>query len=158
GAQAGTWKALLEVDEKDFQRYSEESDNLRAAVARGTRRGVRYSVTIQAWSNVRMKARLYQNSLEPGATMILRAVLSEYGQPVDHRATVRTELSLPDGTMTTLPLAEGAPGVFEVAATAVIAGVYRFRVLAYGFTLRRTPFACEQTLTGAAFPGGDNPL
>jgi len=158
GAQAGTWKALLEVDEKLFRRYCEESDNLAAAVARGTCQGVRYSVTIQAWSNVRMKARLYQNSLEPGATMTLRAILTEYDQPVDHRATVRAEVTLPDGTGTTLSLAEGAPGVFEVATTAVIPGVYRFRVLASGFTLRRTPFACEQTLTGAAFPGGDNPL
>jgi hypothetical protein len=157
GAQAGTWKALLEVDEKLFRRYCDESDNLATAVARGTCQGVRYSVTIQAWSNVRMKARLYQNSLEPGATMTLRAILTEYGQPVDHRATVRAELTLPDGTGTTLSLAEGAPGVFEAATTAVIPGVYRFRVLASGFTLRHTAFACEQTLTGAAFPGGDNP-
>jgi len=158
GAHAGTWKALLAVDEKLFKRYCKEADNLSVAVARGACHGVRYSVTIQAWSNVRMKARLYQNSLEPGATMTLRAILTEYGQPVNHRATVRAELTLPDGTSTTLSLLEIGPGVFEVATTAAIPGVYRFRVMASGYTLRHTPFACEQTLTGAAFPGGDNPL
>ncbi len=158
GAKAGTWKALLQVDEKLFKRYCKESDNLAAAVERGTCQGVRYSVTIQAWSNVRMTARLYQNSLEPGATITLRAILTEYGQPVDHRATVRAELTLPDGTGTTLSLAEVQPGVFETATTAVIPGVYRFRIVASGFTLRGAAFTREQTLTGAAFPGGDNPL
>jgi hypothetical protein len=158
GAHAGTWRALLEVDKKLFERYCKESDNRSMAAARGACRGVRYSVTIQAWSNVRMKARLYQDSLEPGATMTLRANLTEYGQPVDHRATVRAELTQPDGTGANLSLTEIGPGLFEAATIAAIPGVYRFRVLASGFTLRRTPFACEQTLTGAAFPGGDNPL
>src|SRR5262249_54678745 len=39
-----------------------------------------------------------------------------------------------------------------------IQGVYRFRVLASGVTLRGIPFTREQLLSGAVVPGGDNPF
>ncbi len=37
------------------------------------------------------------------------------------------------------------------------AGVYRFRIIAEGRTMRGRPFTREQTLTGAAWAGGDQP-
>lgn len=98
-----------------------------------------------------------QTSFEPGATLTLRVKLTEYDQPVDHRASVAAELRRPDATTTTLSLTEVEPGVFETSIVAMMAGVYRFRALAAGVTMRGLSFTREQTLTGAVFPGGDQP-
>jgi hypothetical protein len=105
-----------------------------------------------------MNARLDQTSFAPGATMTLRADLSEYDQPIDHRAGVSAELRRPDGSTTTLFLAEVEAGTFETSIVATMAGVYHFRVVASGVTLRGLAFTREQTLTGAVFQGGDQPL
>jgi len=105
-----------------------------------------------------MNARLDQTSLEPGATMTLRVNLTEYGLAVDHRASVSTELRRPDGTTITLPLNEIEPGIFETSIMATMTGVYRFRAMAVGVTMRGLVFTREQTLTGAVFQGGDQPL
>jgi hypothetical protein len=104
-----------------------------------------------------MEARVDQNSLQPGATMTVRALLSEYGIPVDHRATVNADLERPDNTRTTQPLTEVEPGVFEATTMAGFQGVYRFRVLASGLTMRGRPFTREQFVCGTVVLGGDNP-
>ena len=59
--------------------------------------------------------------------------------------------------MTTLTLSEGDPGVFEAAIAAAAGGVYRFRVMAEGSTMRGRPFTREQLLTGVVWHGGDQP-
>jgi hypothetical protein len=105
-----------------------------------------------------MTARVDQDSLTPGATIWVRTSLTEYGLPVAQRATVEAQVTWPDGSTSALPLPETDAGSFEASLTASMAGVYRFRVVARGATLRGVPFTREQTLTGAAFPGGDNPL
>ncbi|MDR6226478.1 hypothetical protein [Desmospora profundinema] len=38
-----------------------------------------------------------------------------------------------------------------------LTGIYRFRIVAEGRTLRGNRFSREQTLTGAAWKGSDNP-
>jgi len=50
------------------------------------------------------------------------------------------------------------PGVFEAETTAVVQGVYRFRVVASGLTMRGLPFTREQLCSGAVVPGGDHPF
>jgi len=104
-----------------------------------------------------MRARLAQTSNEPGATITVRAVLTEYGEQVAARATCRAEVTRPDNTGATLAMAEVEPGVFEAMTPALLAGVYRFRIVAEGRTLRGRTFTREQTLTGAVWKGGDNP-
>jgi hypothetical protein len=158
GSHAGTWHALLELDEQVFKRLLARLDNDRAAFARAATHGVRFSVNVHAFSNLRLRARLDQTSMEPGATLSLRAVLTEYGVPVEGRASARAELERPDGTRATLALAETEPGVFEAATPASMQGVYRFRLLASGATMRRRPFTREQLLTGAVLRGGDGPF
>ena len=64
----------------------------------------------------------------------------------------------PDNTVRWIELSEVEPGVFEGATEANMAGVYRFRVMAKGRTLKGRPFTREQLLTGAALPGGDGPF
>jgi hypothetical protein len=158
GAQSGTWHAVLKVDDKILLTSAAGFENNRAARAQLQAHGARYSLTVQSYSNLRMHARLDQTSFEPGATLTLRVSLTEYDQPLDHRASVTAELRRPDATTTVLSLAEVEPGIFETSVVATMAGVYRFRALASGVTMRGLSFTREQTLTGAVFPGGDQPL
>jgi hypothetical protein len=104
-----------------------------------------------------MDARTTQSSNQPGATITIRAVLTEYGLPVESRAVVYVDLERPDHTHTVLAAREVEPGIFEAGAVAMISGVYKFRVRGSGATFRGKPFTREQLLTGAVWKGGDNP-
>jgi hypothetical protein len=156
-AQAGTWYALLELDEKLFSRYAQASAENIASWSRSFVNGVRYNLSAHAFSNLRLRAQLSQNSLQPGATLRLRAALSEYGIPVDHRASVYATMERPDGSQGTIGFVETEPGMFEVTTVANVQGVYRFHVIASGVTMRGLPFTREQQLSGAVVLGGDNP-
>lgn len=155
-AHAGTWYAVLELDDK----YSRQT-SLRAVEnpqsSTGWARGLRYSFSAQAWSNLRMTARVDQPSLEPGARAIVRATLSEYGIPVARRAIVAASIERPDHTIFGLDLDEVAPGAFEGAFSTSGEGVYRIRLMPHGHTLRGLPFTREQLLSAVAVRGGDQP-
>ncbi|NBC01073.1 MAG: S8 family serine peptidase [Bacteroidetes bacterium] len=159
GAAAGQWHALLKVDEKYFRRYLDEvAEGAPALHPQASAHGVRYSLNVHAYSNLRLRATLAQNSLEPGATLSIRAVLTEYGLPVEGRAQVQAELIRPDGTQTTLLLPEVEPGIYEAATVATATGTYRVRVYAHGKTLHGRAFTREQLVTGGVWQGGDAPL
>jgi hypothetical protein len=147
-ARQGTWHAILEFDAKQSPREA-------AAIAG---HGIRYSFTAQSFTNLRMDARLSQNSLQPGANLTISATLTEYGIPVARRAGVRAEVERPDNTRATLSLSEVDPGHFEINTTAVVSGVYRIRVVASGVTMRGIPFTREQLLSATAILGGDGPM
>lgn len=149
-AREGIWYAVLSFDDIII--------GARQNATAVQTRGLRYSLSVQTYSNLRMRASLSQNSHEPGATLTLRVALTEYGLPVENRATVQAELERPDKTTATLALAEVEPGVFETGTLASMSGIYSFRVLATGRTLRSRTFTREQVLTGAVWKGGDAPL
>lgn len=153
-AQAGTWYALLELDSKLFSRYA-SAENV--ASIRSFVNGVRYNLSAHAFSNLRFRATLSQDSLQPGATLTVRAALTEYGVPVDHRASVYAMLERPDNSQATIGLSEVEPGLFEASTRANIQGVYRFHLIASGVTMRGLPFTREQQLSGAVVLGGNNP-
>jgi len=44
-------------------------------------------------SNLRMESSLSQSGRTPGSTLTLRARLTEYGVPVDHRASIHARLA-----------------------------------------------------------------
>lgn len=155
--QAGTWHVILKVDEQDFKRHLEKLSDNHPAYRSFRTHGAKYSVVINTYSNLRMTARIDQNSMEPGAIMTLRSTLTEYQLPVENRASVQVEVKRPDNTQTVLNLNEVEAGVFESAFQANIAGTYVCRFMAQGATLRGTPFTREQTLTAAVFNGGDTP-
>jgi hypothetical protein len=158
-ARAGTWHALVSLDEKGYRRYR---DDLEERDPKGFRRvethGVRYNLSVHARSTLRLRGALSQTSRVPGAELSLRAVLTEYDLPVEGRATVRAAVTRPDGTATTVALEETEPGVFETAFAARGSGTHEVRLLASGHTLRGRPFTREQVLTGAVWHGGDDPL
>jgi len=156
-AQSGRWHALLDFDSKVYKQLSHQRERFDAVAVARAIHGIKYCVTVQSYSNLRMSATVSQNSLVPGASMTLRAHLTEYGIPVDHRASVQADIERPDGSQATMTLSEVEPGIFEDATTASMEGVYRFHVKAAGVTERGLPFTREQLLTGAAFLGGDAP-
>ena len=104
-----------------------------------------------------MLATLEQTGSTPGAALLLKATLSEYGIPVEKRARVNVELTRPGGSTLTLSMVGSEPGTFEATALATSAGIYHARLIATGVTLRGTPFTREQLATGAVWQGGDEP-
>lgn len=149
-AHEGTWTALLGVSGK----YHGMAVHALAATGAAA---ARYSLSIHALSNLRMRATLSQSGNEPGATVHLSAALTEYAMPLSAPARVRAEIVRPDGSQTVLPLAATGPGAYQASMTATQAGVWRFRIIAQGTTMRGRRFTREQTLTGAVWPGGDRP-
>ena len=152
GNHAGTWQAVLTINEGDYKKYfSQFGDSKTASRASlaSAAHGARYSVVVNTYSNLKMAAAIHQNSYAPSSTMTLRARLTEYGLPVERRANVEVEMIRPDATRFTLTLDEVEAGVFENTFVASMTGIYNSRFVAKGATLRGTPFTREQTLTGA---------
>ena len=160
GARSGKWHVVLTVDEKYYKRYLASLDNYPDWYKKVLAHGVRYSVSVQSYSGIRLQAQLLQSSQEPGATLTVRGVLTEYGLPIPSgRATLRAEFERPDGTGGVLAMPEESPGsgIYTASIPAPLPGVYPFRVLASGKTLRGRDFTREHLLTGAVWKGGDNP-
>jgi murein tripeptide amidase MpaA len=155
GAHQGRWHVVLKISDAGWKEYLSSIRNAPGA-APSASLGVPYSVVVHARSSLNMTAFLTQTGYEPGATFHLRAVLTEIGLPVDHRAKVNAIVKRPDGTSVTVPMAETDPGVFEAAVPAPLAGVYPVRFLAKGTTLRGFPFTREQTRTGLVWRGGND--
>lgn len=97
-ARARTWYAILEMAGDDRPPEVAASDRIG--------HGIRYSFSAQAFTNIRMDARLSQNNLQPGASIIISATQTEYGIAVAHRANVRAERELLGNTRATLALSE----------------------------------------------------
>ena len=157
GNHVGTWKAILEVDANDYKKHAAGLDRDQRRRQSFVTHGARYSVLVNSYSNLKMRAALTQNSFEPDATLTLRSILTEYEIPVDHRATVYADVTRPDHTHFNVALQEVEPGVCDASFQAHLPGIYHCRIVAYGATLRGKPFTREITLDGAVYRGGDGP-
>lgn len=152
----GRWHAHLRVDSKRLLNYLREIrrdvswDEVLSTL-------VKYSVSVQTWSNLRMRGQLLQPHHGPAAPMTLRATLTEYGASLRGTAAVRAELTRPDGSMVHVVLHEVDAGVFEADVTPNSPGVFRARILAVGETWRGHVFTREHLATGATWIGGDQP-
>ncbi len=156
-AQDGLWHAVLEIDRAGLRKYISSLDNQQEAIGQVLAHGVRYSLNVHAYSNLRMRPTLTQDSYQPGATLTLRAILTEYDLPVEARAGLAVTVERPDSTVAVLPLAEVEPGVFEASFPANQAGIYACRLRANGHTLRGRAFTREALLTGLTWRNGDTP-
>lgn len=164
GAHGGTWSVVLRVDRPGFKRAL---TRLGRAVEAGAAsavdlerlkaNGVRWSVTVSSWSNVRLAARVTQSNFAPGASLRLDAALTEYGQPLAGRGRVDAEVTRPDGVVLQATLVEASPGSFEASLSAASAGVWRIRFLARGRTLGGAAFTREQLASAAVLLSGDRP-
>jgi hypothetical protein len=158
GQQAGKWHAVLQVNDDEFKRVvtmlrERKQKNFQSFATHGAR----YCVAVQTYSNLRMTAGIEQSGFEPGATVTIRATLTEYGIPVERRAAAEIELTRPGGSKTTVAMTEIEAGVFEGTFQANVSGVYQGRILARGVTLRGKRFTREQLVSAAVWRGGDRP-
>jgi hypothetical protein len=156
GAHAGTWHAVLSINDERWKRHM--SDDGVGGDPRLRAHGAQYSLSIHAYSNVHMQVRLDQGSLEPGARLSLTASLTEYDVPLANRSVVLADIERPDASRSTVFMPETEPGIFSVDYQTTMPGVYRVLVRAEGRSRRGLPFTREQLRTAAVFRGGDNPL
>ena len=154
GVRQGEWHALLSIRKDYYKKYLSGLDRGQSGWAV---HGVPYSLNVHAFSSLRMKAWILQQSYEPGAKLTLRAVITEAELPVEGRASMWAEVTYPYGSTSSLALNEVAPGIFEASLTAAQAGIYPARFRAVGKTLRGYPFTREQLRTAAVWRGGDQP-
>ncbi|MCA1579457.1 MAG: tyrosinase family protein [Acidobacteria bacterium] len=150
-AHVGEWKALIALGKR---RAGVATHAISSSAAIGS---ARYSLSVHALSNLRMRASLAQSSNEPGATIHLSVALTEYAVPLQGSASVRAEVTRPDASQSILNFARVGAGAYEASMVAAQDGVYHFRIIAAGKTMRSQPFTREQTLTGAVWRGGDRP-
>ena len=147
-AHVGTWHALLAI----AGRPTHAATHGFGAQAQSAR----YSVSVHAYSNLRMRASLAQTGNEPGATVFVRATLTEYGQPMMSSVSVRAEIKRPDNTSSVIMLTR-QDEAFEGSFIATQTGVYQVRIMAEGTSRRGRPFTRETTRTAAVWQGGDRP-
>ncbi len=154
----GTWKAVVEIDRKLYEKYvRRHQDDVYAPgnSPNAAAHGVRYSVMARSWSNLRMAVQSSQTSNEPGGTQNIQVKLTEFGVPVENRAAVYAEVEDPAGNQSVLSFTESTPGLFEASKVLNQAGLYRYRIMASGKTFRGTEFTRERIMTGAVWAGGD---
>lgn len=156
-AQEGTWTAVLEIDDKYFEKWLGSLDNYPELIKQALTHGVRYNLSVFALSNLRLRGTLSQDSFEPGARLNLRCVLTEYGLPLAGQATVTANLTRPDGSLAAVSLVRVDTGVFEVDTIATLSGIYTAHAIALGRTARSRPFTREHVFTAAVWKGGDDP-
>ncbi len=160
---AGRWHALIELDRDAIKKLvpvGVETTHVpaqNAILQELATKGAKYCLSVHAFSNLRMQASVTQTGFEPGSILFLRAVLSEYGVPLAHRARVTATIDYPDKIRSTVALAESEPGVFTGALTAMQGGIYTIRFVADGGTSRGLPFTREAMATAAVWAGGNRP-
>ncbi|MFI6645425.1 S8 family serine peptidase [Streptomyces sp. NPDC050504] len=149
---SGKWLARLVCDKAAFIDYLKqlEERNPREHKYASTH-GLQYSLEIHGRSSLVLTASLSQSGITPGSIMHLTARLTEFGLPIDEdRAAVRAELTGPTGPRL-LTLDPRSNGTYTTEITGTDHGLYRFRILANGKTLRLERFTREHTLTGTIY-------
>lgn len=148
----GRWNLLLALDGRGGGRKTYVAGNFAAQTAQ-----MRYSASVYAYSNMRMRAQLVQSSLAPGATCSITATLTQSSIPIAGTPSVVAEITRPDDSVATVHMVAAGDGRWERSFVAGQPGVYRVRVLAKGRTVRDQAFTREQIVTAAVWIGGDNP-
>jgi hypothetical protein len=150
-AWAGKWVLHLECDKVSFRKYLSGLQNNPKLYEYTKGHGLRWSAIIEARSSLKFNASLHQKEILPGSSIHLAASLAEYGLPVENRAVVSAEMLTPDGALQTIELKETSPGHFASEVIAKEYGIYKFRMMAAGKTIRGNKFTREKTLTGSVY-------
>ena len=153
GTRAGLWYVLLSIGKRQ-PGISQRDFVAGGAVAVS---GLAYDVVVHCYSNLTFRARAMQSGFDPGASVTIRAMLTEYDVPIDHRGFCWAEITRPDKSAFILSMSETDPGRFSGQFTADIAGLFTMRVRATGSTFNGAPFQREQTLSAAVYLGATNP-
>ena len=149
---AGRWELLL-----DWGREAPTAKTGRQRAQSANKHGIPYSVLVHARSDLRMAATLAQSALTPGATVTVRARLTQYQEIPIQGARVIARVEAPDGGGSSLLMAEQEGGVYQTTFVAGLSGVYRVRIGAEGKSLRGEAFTREEVRTAAIWAGGGRP-
>jgi hypothetical protein len=154
GSHAGKWKAILSIKSKrEIEKLLKNREFAAAFRSNAIAESVPYSLVAHAYSNLQFDATLEQDSLKPGAGVILQASLKEYDVPFAADAAVWAEITKPDSSTMNLKLERVSAGVYSAAFTASSPGVYLCRVRAEGYCNSKDKFTREKTLTAAVYYG-----
>lgn len=166
GSHRGTWKALLALRKpadvigiiksmirKDRVQYAEIIRRLREFAVRPAP----YSMTVHAYSNLKLDASLRQDSYAPGANIYLTAKLWEYRVALA-TAHVWADVLSPDGSRATVTFSARSDGDFTANWLATRPGTYQFVIHAEGYTSGNARFTREKVLTAGVWAGGDRPF
>ena len=158
GSHSGQWQVVLRLGRKaaaTLPRLAKQLGERDPQLARSLSQGiVPYDLVIHSQTDLQFKVSLEQTGSYIGDLVALRVTLREYEVPVENRATVWAEATLPDGSAETVTFVEVNPGQFEGELPMAISGLYTIRVRAQGATFRGSRFEREQTLTASAYPAG----
>ena len=150
-AGSGRWRLRLHADRARFRQWLDSLEGKDPkAYQYAARHGLRYAVEVHARSSIRMQSELVQKGTGLGDVMQLTAQLSEAGLPLSGRAEVVAEMTGPMGTAT-LKLEETRPGQYALTLPGRARGLYRFRLIARGDTLRGERFTRERWLSGSIY-------
>jgi hypothetical protein len=126
-AHGGMWTAEIGIDRAGFKRYLarlEERKDI-AGIQRIRAHGIPYTLTVHAVSDLRMEVTALQNGHEPGSAVELVARLTEAGIPVAPQTAVRVRVTLPDGSIQTIPLKLDEPGTYRASIPSPSSGTTR---------------------------------
>lgn len=152
GSHNGTWNAIVRLIQQKAT-LTHVDDYAEKAMSHGA---LPYDLIVHCYSNLSFRAKVQQSSFEPGAEVSVFASLKEYDVPVENRAKVWAEVTIPDGTQVAVNLEEYVAGQFRCSFKTTVSGLYKLRVRAMGETLYGSQFWREQTLTAVAYLGGDS--
>jgi Mg-chelatase subunit ChlD len=147
----GRWKARLSISEASAKSHAKRLKGRQRV--RFDAHGAPYCALVSCRSAVKMTARAYAASHEPGSRVLLRTVITERSLPLHSPAAVTARISFPDGTQSPCTLRRVAPGVNEYELTARLPGVYTCRVRATGLTALGERYQREQTITAHIWNG-----
>jgi len=157
----GTWKAvvqlkkpaeiLAELRKEDREKFAEVVQRIREFADKP----LPYTLTVSAYSNLRLDASLRQDGFAPGAGVHLTANLWEYDVPLRGEATVWAEVLQPDGSRATLQLVPSGEGAYGGDWKTMRPGLYTFTLRAEGNTASNGQFRREKLLTAGVWEGGD---
>jgi hypothetical protein len=165
GSHADTWYAVLRLNDRvrrDPKLYLAQSRETQLSTDQDLvdmlkQGNLPYDLLVHTYSNLNFAASSQQSSYQLGSTVQILASLREYDVPIEKRASVWAEVTLPPGSQMLIKLDETAPGDFVGTFTTSYNGLYKIRIRAQGETFYGTAFTREQTSTAYAVIGEGTP-
>jgi hypothetical protein len=152
-AHGGTWTANIDLDEGSLRKYINELEERHDVVGMERLRahGLAYILNVHAVSDLRMVVTTAQSGHVPGSVVEVLAVLTESGIPLERQAAVSVDVTMPDGTMSTVALQENEPGVHTATLPLPQLGHYPLLVKAEGQSFSGTPFTRQELRSAATW-------
>lgn len=109
-----------------------------------------WSFLVHARTSLRLSTKVHASGVSPGSQLTIAASVYEYKALISGaRCSVRAEISYPDGTTSTVALAETSAGRYRAQVELDDIGTYLVRVVAAGTTFSGKPFTRESLRTAS---------